>query len=405
MKKVVSVTLLLLLSLLLFATPAFAQGGDGGQVVFGDNFTLESGETLEGDLVVFGGNVELEEESVVNGSVAVFGGNVEVAGEIRGDLAAIGGNIKLEDTAVVTGDLANIGGKISQDEGAVVRGNIERVGGDGGFACGIPRLMPVPGVPLPPAPPSRPSFSPFGWFVGELFEAIIWTLALMAIALLVTLFLPQHTDLTARTIAQYPLLSFGVGFLTLIIGTIVGAVLSIICLGVFVLLLLAIALLFGWIAAGYLVGQRLMDALKKSWSPLWSSVIGVGLITVLAHAPFCLGFLFFVIVASMGLGAVILTRFGSTPYIPSTPPPPPVPPSPPAPPAPPPPPAPTGEAEASPPAPTEGTEHPEEDVPEEWEVVEEDEPEDAAGSKKDQAALSTNPPWAYGPFHSAWSYS
>jgi hypothetical protein len=406
MKKIVSVAMLLLISLLLFATPALAQDGGGGQVVFGGSYTLKSGEKLDGDLVVFGGNAVLEEGSRVDGSVAIFGGNLEIAGEVDGDLTVIGGNANLQETAVIEGDLASIGGNVNRAEGAVVRGKTEKVGNGGGIT--FPGILPIPPLPATPPIPSPPHpsvvFSPVRWLAGEVFEAIIWTLALMAIGLLVTLFLPQPVDLTARTITQYPLLSLGVGFLTLIAGTIVGTVLILLlCMGLFVLLFLAVALLFGWIAAGYLVGQRLMEALKKSWSPLWSSAIGVGFITLLAHAPFCLGFLFSVIVASMGLGAVILTRFGSTPYIPSTRSSPR--PTPPAPPSAPPPPA--------PPASTRETEPPEEDVPEEWEVVDESEPEDAASggrgvkaeSEREREALSTNPPWAYGPFFSAWSYS
>ena len=58
------IVLFLLLAMLLVPTSAaHAQGGstDGGRVIFGSNFTLESGDDFHGDLVVFGGNVTVEQ--------------------------------------------------------------------------------------------------------------------------------------------------------------------------------------------------------------------------------------------------------------------------------------------------------------------------------------------------------
>ena len=64
MNKIIkSLTLLVLLVLLLApARPAYAQSGGPGKIIFGDNYTLKSGEKLNGDLVVFGGNVTVESE-------------------------------------------------------------------------------------------------------------------------------------------------------------------------------------------------------------------------------------------------------------------------------------------------------------------------------------------------------
>ncbi|MCK4450611.1 MAG: hypothetical protein KAX26_08470, partial [Anaerolineae bacterium] len=84
MKKVLLACLLALL-LAVSATPVFADG-DGGRIIFGDSFTLESGEKMDGDLVVLGGSVVLETRSRVDGNVVVMGGSARVAGEVDGDL-------------------------------------------------------------------------------------------------------------------------------------------------------------------------------------------------------------------------------------------------------------------------------------------------------------------------------
>src|SRR5918996_3382060 len=89
----------LLLFLLIPVGSVYAQGPDpdgSGQVIFGSNYTVESGDTFEGDLVVFGGNVTIEEDASLNGNLVVIGGTIESNGETDGDLVVVGGQINLE---------------------------------------------------------------------------------------------------------------------------------------------------------------------------------------------------------------------------------------------------------------------------------------------------------------------
>ena len=77
------------------------------------------------------------------------------------------------------------------------------------------------------------------------------------------------------------------------------------------------AVLFGWTAVGLLVGQRLLAALKvQETNQLVAVLVGVLLISLLTAVP-CLGWLFAVVVGSLGLGAVVLTRFGTMAYPPA----------------------------------------------------------------------------------------
>ena len=86
------ITLFVLLMLLLMPTgSAYAQGpnpGDG-RVIFGSNFTLESGDTFDGDLVVFGGNVTIEEKATLNGNLVVIGGTIDSSGQTKGDVVVV----------------------------------------------------------------------------------------------------------------------------------------------------------------------------------------------------------------------------------------------------------------------------------------------------------------------------
>ena len=63
MRKIVY-ALILLAMLLLPAAPAYALNHPlDGRVVIGQDFTLKSGDTLDGDLVVIGGEVAIENGS------------------------------------------------------------------------------------------------------------------------------------------------------------------------------------------------------------------------------------------------------------------------------------------------------------------------------------------------------
>ena len=97
-------------------------------------------------------------------------------------------------------------------------------------------------------------------------------------------------------------------------------------------ILLGIATLFGWIVAGQVIGERLLMTTGRPYPNfVGSTLLGVTALTLVATMPIiemipCLGFilgllggLLGIIVAMTGLGAVILTRFGTQPYQPSRP--------------------------------------------------------------------------------------
>lgn len=343
MKKLLSASLLLIL-MLSWTTPAFAQGGDGqpGQVIFGNDLRLEEGDVIEGDVVVFGGDLEMADGSSIEGDVVVFGGSGEINGEVDGDAAFIGGSIKLGSTAEINGDVASIGGEVDVDEDAYVRGRvIETTEFDFG-------RIPFPQTGAVPPPPKLDlgrgfDLDPLGRFLGiavGFARGLLMALVVSAIGLLAILFLPDHTQTVEQTVKIAAPTSFGVGVLTLIVGVTVVVLLSItICLAPVALLLalaLLLATLYGWIVVGYLLGRRILRGIQKDEgepTPVASVLVGTFIVTllqqllmVMGRVP-CLGFLFWLlgaglwlIIAATGLGAVVLTRFGTQAYQPSTPP-------------------------------------------------------------------------------------
>jgi len=320
MNKIIkSLTLLFLLVLLLApASPVYAQGGGPGKIVFGDNFTLESGEELNGDLVVFGGNVTVEEEASLNGNLVVFGGTVSSNGNLNGDVVIFGGQIALDENAVVAGDVVTIGGQLEQAEGAEIKGEVvKNVSPDIQIPNGrIPSDLNPPQVNI--------NSNPFWTVAGIFYRAVI----LAALAMLVVVFLKPQMENVSQAIVSQPVMSGGVGLLTVFGGPISIFVVALIMIITLILIpvaaivvfagamAIALAWLFGIIALGNEVGERFTQSINQSWAPAFTAGFGTFLLMLVGGAigqiP-CVGWLFVVLVGLVGIGAAVLTRFGTRP--------------------------------------------------------------------------------------------
>jgi len=332
MKKVLFAFLIAALLSVAVVPPAFAQGGDEGRVIFGQDYTVESGQELEGDLVIFGGDLTVEAEGVIDGDAVVFGGDVLVdeGGRVKGDLAAIGGRVTVagevdSDVVSVGGDIrliptAQIGNDVVAVFGQADRGEGVYVGGQVVEGAEF-RFEPFSGFRWGGVRDWR--IDPFAGFLTRAFRALVTMVALMALGLLVVALLPEQVSVVSATVQAAPFPSIGVGFLTLFVFLLLTPILFIVvCIGWVAWLLLLIAMaaaaIYGWIVLGSVVGKRLLQAAKVAQpEPLASVLLGVLLISLISAAPVCIGFLFTLAVGSWGLGAVVLTRFGTTPYPPS----------------------------------------------------------------------------------------
>ncbi|MBF8256035.1 MAG: putative membrane protein [Anaerolineales bacterium] len=311
----IAVPLILLLALAVPGT-AYASGLADGRVVIGGTYSLESGQVLSGDLVIIGGAGTLESGSRVDGDVALIGGLLNAAGEVDGDVFALGGVVTLGPEAVIHGDLITMGAAVSRAEGAQVEGQVTEESMQNGFDLSFPGIV-LPqvftGVNAPAVHWGLSLFNPlfsFGW-------AILKALLMAGVAILVVMFWPERTARVARTIIAQPVAAGGLGLLTAFFGVTLIVVLAItICLSPVSLigaLVFGAAMIFGWASIGLEVGRRLALAFKREWHPATQAGLGTLLLSLVGFAvglvP-CLGFIFLALLWMVGLGAVLLTRFG-----------------------------------------------------------------------------------------------
>lgn len=310
MKRIVSVSLVTLVLLLALPVTAFAGGQYDGRVVLGGNFVLESGDVLEGDLAVIGGQATLEADSLVQGSVFLVGGNLVGYGKVSGDMAIVGGNANLGPSAIVGGDLVTIGGNVNRS-GAVIEGEVIT-----GEQFNVPLDFNFD--------------SDFNDFFlrsyGRSFEArvlgyLFQSFMLAALAVLVLMFWPKQTRLVADTLIEQPLIAGALGVLTFIVAPILLVLLIVtICLavvGVGGVIVLVAAGVMGWIAVGLEVGERLAKAANQDWTPVVAGGLGTLIFSLVINGigfiP-CIGWLAPFLLGAAGLGAVLMTRFGTRAY-------------------------------------------------------------------------------------------
>jgi hypothetical protein len=319
MRKLFYVLILLTLLLLPVGSAyAMSDGHLDGRVIIGQDFTLKSGETLEGDLVVIGGQAIIEDGATVNGDVVIIGGSLNLNGQAAGDAVVIGGLASLGTHASLSGDMVTLGGSLQRADGAFIGGNVVT-------------NMPAPSIQIPvsPSAPRTPPAPKYDWFFNPIWKAaniFFQAIVLAALAMLLTVFLHPQLDRVAQAIVGQPFMAGSLGLLTVFLAplTLVILVITLILIPVAVaaVILLVLAWLFGVIAFGMEIGDRFTRAIHQNWAPALSAGFGTFLLALVVGAlnqiP-CIGWLAGLLVGLVGIGAVVMTQFGTRPVLPPAP--------------------------------------------------------------------------------------
>ena len=310
-------TLFAFLTLLLLPTgTAHAQGpnpGDG-RVIFGNDFTLESGDTYSGDLVVFGGNVTIEDEAELQGNLVIFGGTASSNGDVQGDVVIIGGQVNLDENAVVSGDVVTIGGQLDRAEGAEIGGEVVN---------NIPPNVDFPNGQIPSVPDFQmPNVVDVGFNPFLEFGRVMGSSILMAfLGMLAALFFQDRLDRVSQAVVAQPLMTSSIGLLTIVVMLLVAITIILLPFVLLGLIPLAFAWLFGVISIGQEIGERFAKALRQDWAPVITTGLGTFALVFVVNSvhsmnnllPFmaCVTWIIPALVGLVAIGAVVVTRFGA----------------------------------------------------------------------------------------------
>ena len=276
----------------------------GNQLFIGKSFTLEAGNIIRGDIVGIGTDITLKPGSLVEGNILLIGSSLEVGGIVKGNLNLFAGISHLEKGAILTGDINQFFHHAIVEQDAQVNGEVNSF-----FFPGFPTEQ-ISGFISTVAEWVRPNH----WFLWDFSRTLITSL----LALLAVLLLKKPALRISTQIQSQPLIAWGAGILIFMAAPLIAIILIItICLmpiGLLLLLALALSYLFGWLALGIVFGKLVQQWLRTHWSDELVAFFGtvlIGLVTSIIGWIPCIGWIINFMIGCIGLGAVIITRFGS----------------------------------------------------------------------------------------------
>ncbi len=259
---------------------------------FGRVVVVTDEEVVCGDLTSFGGSATIR--GVVKGDVVMFAGNMVIDGVVNGDVSLYGGNLTLGNNAQVNGDVHVCGGIWRQGSSSQLHGSA--------FAC-----TKSLGALLAGASSGSMRF----WFT------LVWVI----VGLLLTSLLPENVMLVCTTAKSKMGRSFVLGLLSVLLAPAILAVLIGLIIAIPLAILIAIGLIGAWalgtVAVGWIVGDYIVHSVapQQHSTRFLQVIVGMTALVLAGTLP-TIGLWIAIGSGLVGLGAVLLSRFGTRLYTP-----------------------------------------------------------------------------------------
>ena len=254
---------------------------------FGSNVLVDASEVTCGDLTSFGGTVTIKGE--VKGEVVAFNSQVVVLGVVDENMNLYAGSLVLRNGSNVHGDVNLYGSHVSRDVGA--HGKLNN------YSWGIDWL-----------------FGMRGAFAFPYMSILIW----VVVGLLLTSLLPENVVFVRTTVISKRKRSFVLGLLSILLAPPLLIMLAALILSIPLAIIVAVGLIAAWVlgmvAIGWNVGEYILRAVAPHQKERHIQVaVGLAVLALVGSLPY-IGWLINIGVGLLGLGAVLLSRFGTRLY-------------------------------------------------------------------------------------------
>ena len=274
-------------------------------LVAGGALEVHEATPRDGVVVVLDGELLVARAASLRGTVVVLGGQAQLDGVIEGDVIALAGSVRLGADAHVGGDLAVAS--------AFERHPRARVDGTTTLGPAVPETL-----------SSALRDGPSSW--GNVLLRAFW---LALIGLLAARFAPRAVDRLGEAVRRHALTAGALGTLAFVVGAVLLVVMAftvvLIPVSLLGLVVGVVALLVGWSAVGIALGTSLAQRWRhggggrSGWRERLAVALGVfGVVLALGaleRVPW-VGALLALGVTAVGLGAVLLTGFGTRRFVP-----------------------------------------------------------------------------------------
>jgi hypothetical protein len=249
-------------------------------------------------IVKINSDVVIEEDTKVR-NVIVIGGQITVNGTVEQDIVAIGGSAVLTRTAIVGGDVVVLGGIIAMGKGADVRGTLTEINSSN-VSDAISNLL-------------SDDWEGWSWLFA-LFSVVVF-LTTLVIAMLIVVLIPKPIMTISEDIVLHTYRATIAGFIGLMMIAPVAVLLTLSVIGIVLIplqiVVVVCAAVFGFVAVAQILGKRVLVLAKKpNQSLVRQTFWGLLVLWIIGWIPY-IGWMIKVLAIVLGMGGVMITRFGS----------------------------------------------------------------------------------------------
>lgn len=254
------------------------------------------------NIVKIGSDVTIEEGTKVRNVLAI-GGQITIDGVVDNHIVAIGGSVVLTGKAVVGGSVFCIGGIIVKGRGAEVYGNLTEINADD-ISAAIANAL-------------SEEWEGWSWIFAIISISIF--LGVLLLTFLTVFLIPKPIRLISSAIKEKPLKVTVWGLAGLVLIVPLAVLLAISVVGIVLIPLemtiVLCAVLVGFIAVSQLVGRKLFTVLKRhDQSMVRETIWGLIILWLIGWIPY-VGWIVKMCAIVLGLGGVLLTRFGTNQHV------------------------------------------------------------------------------------------
>jgi len=249
-------------------------------------------------IVKIGNDVTIEADQKVH-NVVVIGGQITISGAVDNNVVAVGGSVVLTKTAVVGGNVVSLGGIIVSARDSQIVGTTTEINSSNLFETLTTALS--------------AEWEGWSWIFAIISLSIF--LVILVLALLIVALLPKPVRTIAEAIGENTFKVALTGLLGLVLIAPLALLLTISVVGIALIplevIVVVCSVLLGFIAVGQLIGKKVLKLFHRSNpSMLRETFWGLIILWLIGWIPY-IGWMVKAIALVIGLGAALITRFGT----------------------------------------------------------------------------------------------
>jgi hypothetical protein len=247
------------------------------------------GEVVCNDIIALNSTVIVQ--GTVKNDILGIGSQLVIAGDVEGSVTLYGGDLTIQSDAHIARDIHMCGGEWAEGSNVHLQGSL--------FDCTKSAGLLLAG--------KDGTIARFWFAVG-----------LILLSVILSFILPEHVMLVRTTAKTRIRRSFALGVLSILLAPVVIGVLFALIISIPLAIIVTIGLVIAWALGLVAIGALLGDLLFAKFFPqqkarMLQVVVGSALLAIAGSLPY-LGFIISLGAGFLGLGAVLLSRFGTRLY-------------------------------------------------------------------------------------------